>query len=135
MPSESERYWGTICLGIVTIATAAIGVALFSSGLVDDQIPEGGPLTIVLLVIKFGSAVLAIVFYLVALYGASRVIVPAPDRLQRDSAATSKRVFWVYALFVGELLALLVLLVADLVLNLLHPPAMPAEPMALLLAA
>lgn len=135
MPSETERYWGSICLGIVTIATAAIGVALFSSGLVDDQIPKGGPMTIVLLVIKFGSAVLAIVFYLVALYGASRIIVPSPAGLQRDGATTSKRVFWVYALFFGELLALLVLLAADLSLNFLHPPAMPAEPMALLLTA
>lgn len=135
MPSETERYWGTICLGIVTIATAVIGVALFSSGLVDVRIPEGGPLTSILLGVKLVAAVLAIVFYFVALYGASRVIVPAPDRLQRDSATTAKQVLWVYALFVGELLALLVMLFADLFLNFLDPPAMPAEPMALLLTA
>ena len=135
MPSESERYWGSICLGIVTIATAAIGVALFSSGLVDVRIPEGGPLTGILLGVKLVTAVLAIVFYFVALYGASRVIVPSPNRLQRGSVTTAKQVLWVYALFVGELLALVLLLAADLLLNLLHPPPMPAEPMVLLLAA
>ena len=135
MPSEPERYWGSICLGIVTIATAAIGVALFSSGLVEAQIPKGGSSTGILFGVKLVAAVVAIGFYLAVLYGAGRIIVPAPARLQRDSATTAKRTFRIYLLFIGELLALLLLLVADLLLNFLAPPAMPAAPMALLLAA
>lgn len=52
MPSEPERYWGSICLGIVTIGTAAIGVALFSSDLVDGQIPEGGSVPVICSLLK-----------------------------------------------------------------------------------
>ena len=32
---EWERHWNTICLGIVTIATAAVGVALFTADVVE----------------------------------------------------------------------------------------------------
>ena len=132
MPSEPARYWGSICLGIVTIGTAAIGVALFSSDLVDGQIPEGGSVPVILFIVKIGSAVLANFFYLAVLYRAGRLIVSASEKLPRNSAATAKRVSWVYALFFCELLALLILLVADLALNFLAQTALPSEPAALL---
>ena len=135
MPSEPERYWGSICLGIVTIATAAIGVALFGSGLVDVQIPDDSVAVKFLNAVKYSSAVLAVGLYLGVLFVASKVIVPATEKLPGDSATTAKQVLWVYALFVGELLSLLVLLAADILLNWLSPPAMPAAPMALLLVA
>ena len=131
MPSEPERYWGSICLGIVTIATAAIGVALFSSGLVDAQIPKDGPVSVILIGIKYGSAVFAIGLYLGALFVARRIIVPAAERLQRGGSTTAERVLRIYALFFCELLALLILLVADLALNFLAQPVMPPEPAAL----
>ena len=134
MPSEPERYWGSICLGIVTIATAAIGVALFGSGLVEAQIPNDSATVKFLSIAKYGSAGLAVGLYLVVLFVARKVIVPATENLPGDRPTTAERVLWVYALFVCELLALLVLLAADTLLNLLAPPAMPAAPMALLRA-
>lgn len=135
MPSEPERYWGSICLGIVTIATAALGVALFGSGLVDVQIPDDSATAKILNIAKYSSAGLAVGLYLVVLFVARKVIVPATKNLPGDRPTTAERVLWVYALFFGELLALLLLLAADILLNLLAPPAMPAQPMALLLAA
>ena len=131
MSSENDRHWGTICLGIVTIATAAIGVALFSSGLVDARVPEGTPMGSILLGAKFGSAGLAIGFYLTVMYSASKVIVPAPERLQRDGRTISQQALRVYAYLACQLLALLLMLIANFFLNLLSQPVMPPEPAAL----
>ncbi len=136
MLSEQDSHWGTICLGIVTIATAAIGVALFSSNILDANIPNANPLAVAFLLgVKYGAAAFAVGFYVEILFDASKVIVPAPERLQRDGRTISQQALRVYAYLVCELLALLFMLIANFFLNLLAQTAMPAEPAALLLAA
>lgn len=136
MPSEQARHWGTIGLGIVTIATAAIGVALFGSDILDANIPNADPQVVTFLLgVKYGAAIFAGSFYVGILFDASRVIVPKPERLQSDGSAISQQVLRIYAYLVSELLALLLLLIADLMLNFLPQPAMQAEPAALLFTA
>lgn len=133
MPSEQIRHWGTIGLGIVTIATAAIGGALFGSDILDANIPNANLQAVAFLLgVKYGAAAIAISFYVKILFDASRVIVPAPARLQNDGRSISQQALRVYAYLVCELLALLLMLIANFLLNLLPQPAMPAEPAALL---
>lgn len=136
MVSEKDRHWGTICLGIVTIATAAIGAALFGSDILDARIPNANLQAVAFLMgTKYGAAGLAIGFYVVILFNASMVIVPMPESLHKDGLTILQRVLRVYTYLVCELLALLLMLIANFLLNLLAQLAMPAAPATLLLAA
>ena len=61
--SDTERRLSSICLGIVTVATAAIGVALFTSDLAKVDIPGGQNPIWILVVLKVYSAFIAIMLY------------------------------------------------------------------------
>ena len=136
MPSEPERYWGTICLGIVTIATAAIGVALFGSDILAANTTSVSSQAVAFLLgVKYVAAAVAVGFYVRILADSAGIIVPPAEGFHRDGRTISQQVLRVYAGLVGELTALLLMLTANFVLNLLASPAMPAEPMALLPAA
>ena len=109
--SDAERHLSSICLGIVTVATAAIGVALFTSDLANVDIPGGQDPIWILVVLKVYSAVIAIMLYVRLLHAAGGIIVPVPDGSRRRKFSPQQQAKFVYTLFLGELMALIALLI------------------------
>ena len=109
--SDAERHLSSICLGIVTVATAAIGVALFTSDLAKVDIPVGQNPIWILVVLKVYSAFIAIMLYIRLLYAAGGIIVPVPAESRRNGLSPQQQAKFVYALFFGELMALIALLI------------------------
>ena len=99
-----ERHWNTICLGIVTLATGAVGGALFAT---DFTTTTG------LSLIEYTLTVLAITLYLVVLArGSDAVFSSYQDLIQRGTSKRDKarELYWWFFL---ELFTLAGLLVAD----------------------
>ena len=109
--SDTERHLSSICLGIVTVATAAIGVALFTSDLAKVDIHVGQNPIWILIVLKVYSAFIAITLYVRLLHAAGRIIVPVPAESRHNSLSPQQQAKFVYALFFGELMALIALLI------------------------
>lgn len=109
--SDTERHLSSICLGIVTVATAAIGVALFASDLAKVAIPSGQNPIWILVILKVYSAAIAIMLYIRLLYAAGGIIVPAIDASRHGRFLPQQQAKFVYALFFGELMALIALLI------------------------
>ena len=108
---DTERHLSSICLGIVTVATAAIGVALFTSDLAKVDIPDIQNPIWILVVLKGYSAAIAVVLYVRLLYAAGGIIIPVPAASRRNGFSPQQQAKFVYALFFGELMALIALLI------------------------
>ena len=109
--SDAERHLSSICLGIVTVATAAIGVALFTSDLANVDIPGGQDPIWIPVVLKVYSAFIAIILYVRLLHAAGGIIVPVPAESRRNGFSPQQQAKFVYTLFFGELMALIALLI------------------------
>ncbi len=107
---EWERHWNTISLGIVTVATAAAGVALFTADVTE----------IVTSWTTYSLAVIAILAYLSVLHLGSRVIFSTPDELGRRRTTKRRIARNLYGWFVLELLALIGLLIPEAFASLLQ---------------
>jgi len=70
---EWERHWNTICLGIVTVATAAVGVALFAADIAG----------IVTSWATYSLVVIAILAYLSVLFLGSSAIFATSNELEQ----------------------------------------------------
>ena len=107
------RHWDIVCLGIVTVGTAALGGAVLSSDL--KEIVSSWP--------KYCLAILVLTVYVTLLFSARHAIFsdastsdrPEPGwkgRVQALYACTGskkRRAEMVFAWFIGELLALVAL--------------------------
>ncbi len=58
MDFDQDKLWVTVCLGIVTISSAAVGAAFFSAGLVDFTVAEIDATSLAWLSWKFIGAIL-----------------------------------------------------------------------------
>ena len=107
---EWERHWNTICLGIVTIATAAVGVALFTADMAE----------IITSWATYSLAALAILAYLSVLFLGTSAIFSTSEELEQQR--TTKRLVArnLYGWFTLELLALIGLLVPEAFAGLLQ---------------
>ena len=63
MDFDRDKLWVTICLGIVTISSAAVGVAFFSAGLADLTITEIDGTSLAWLVWKFAGVLMVVAVY------------------------------------------------------------------------
>lgn len=95
-----DRHWSTISLGIVTIATAAIGGGLFAI----ERTATGASLTTTLA--TYSLEVIAIVVYLYVLILGGRVIFSTSAELSRQRASKRDLTRTLYAWFFIELFAL-----------------------------
>ncbi len=98
--ADWERHWNTICLGIVTIATAAIGAAFFASDLGTDITSW----------LKLFLALIAIVAYAWVVVLAGHTILAAPASPEGSGTSRRRRTQYVFLCFLLELFALLELL-------------------------
>ena len=121
MPSEAERHWSSVCLGIVTVATAAIGIALFGADIVGVNIPADARL-MPLLVIKLGCALGALSAYIVLLVKARSVVIFTMPRQGIARFDRRRQANLIYILFIAELALLVGLLIAGLSLDFLAEP-------------
>lgn len=105
MPDNQEwdRHWNTICLSIVTIATAAAGVALFAADIAE----------IVTSWTTYSLVAIAILAYLSVLYLGSRAIFTASDELARQGTSKRQLARNLYGWFTLELLVLVGLLIPE----------------------
>ena len=113
---EWERHWNTICLGIVTVATAAVGVALFAADITE----------IVTSWATHSLAAVAILAYLSVLLLGNRAIFATSDELERRGTSKRRVAQNLYGWFTLELLALVVLLIPEAFANLLQ--SLPSPP-------
>ena len=120
MPSEAERHWSSVCLGIVTVATAAIGIALFGADIVGVNIPADARL-MPLLVIKLGSLG-ALSAYIILLVKARSVVIFSVPRQGIARFDRRRQANLIYILFIAELALLVGLLIASLSLDFLAKP-------------
>ena len=100
---EWERHWNTICLGIVTIATAAVGVALFTADVVE----------IVTSWATYSLVIIAILAYLDVIYLGGNAIFSTSSGLERQGTSKRHIARNLYRWFVLELLALVGLLIHE----------------------
>ena len=114
MDAEWERHWNTVCLGIITIATATVGAALFASDIasIDLSSKEISVQTLQMLKICAVFVVLAVHLWLVETASES-IFTSSADLEYRG---TSKRAQAAYAF--GGFVIILVSLIGLLVLNL-----------------
>ena len=114
---EWERHWNTICLGIVTVATAAVGVALFTADVAD----------IVTSWATYSLAALAILAYLSVLFLGGSAIFATSNELEQQRTTKRGVARNLYGWFTLELLALIGLLIPEAFDGLLQLLA-PASP-------
>lgn len=103
---DSERHWSTISIGIVTIATAAIGGALFAVE------PTAASTTLTLLATYF-LELIAVFVYLYVLVLGGRVIFASPTELSRQKTSKREVARLQYTWFFVELLAIAGLLISQ----------------------
>ena len=127
-PTETERHRSTICLGIVTVATAATGAALFGSDLTTITVPGASPTIWWLSGVKWTSALISIFLYVWMVYEAGKIIAPIPDEYRRRDFSPSRHTRFVYALLFGEVVVLVTMLVSNLLINTLTPTAVAPLP-------
>ena len=116
---EWEHHWNTICLGIVTIATAAAGVALFAADIAD--LVTSWP--------TYSLVLIAIFAYLSVLLQGNKAICSTSDELEQNGTTKRRIARKLYGWFSLEMLSLIGLLVPEAfagLLELLAPP--PASP-------
>ena len=114
---EWERHWNTICLGIVTVATAAVGVAFFTADVAE----------IVTSWATYSLAAVAILAYLSVLFLGTSAIFSTSDELERQGTSKRRNARKLYVWFTVELLALIGLLIPEAFDGLLQLLA-PASP-------
>ena len=107
---EWERHWNTLCLSVVTIGTAVIGVALFSADIAE----------VVTSLPKYCLVVIAIFAYLNMLLIGGRAIYSTPDELARQETSKRQLARNLYGWFMLELLSLAGLLIIDAFASLLQ---------------
>ena len=116
---EWERHWNTICLGVVTIATAAVGIALFAADVAE----------VVTSWATYSLAIIAIIAYLNVIYLGGKAIFSTSAELEQKGTSKRGTARNLYRWFVLELLALVGLLIHETLASLLQllapPPASP----------
>lgn len=112
MRSDTERHWDTVCLGIITLATAALAAVILVSGVADIVPSEAAPQTVVLRITRAVVVGLAsLSFILLTLTGMVVVFFirgSDPIILERK---------WKYALFTYGLFILEVVFLTMLIPN------------------
>lgn len=89
MNPDWDRQWITICIGIVTIATAAVGVALFSARLADPAVSATSPEALILLCCRLIIGLFVASIYLTMIRRAEATIFATDFELAR--AGTNRR--------------------------------------------
>lgn len=111
---ESKEHWNTLCLGIVTVATAAVGTVLFASGLAEVELSDSVLSRLLPEVTKVVFGVVAIVLYLVLTVISGLIIFGETAQESSNEIHIKRRTRVVYWLFVAELIALFFLLVSNI---------------------
>ena len=116
---EWERHWNTICLGIVTVATAAVGVALFTADIAE----------IITSWATYSLVIIAMLAYLSVLFLGTSAIFSTSNELEPRRTTKRRVARNLYGWFTIELLALIGLLIPEAFAGLLQllAPA-PASP-------
>ena len=109
---EWERHWNTICLGIVTIASAALGTAIFASNPADIDLTTKDNWGLTLAALKFGLIIIAMVLHMLLVALSGRAIFHTAH--STDAIDKSQRVLFIYWLFWFEVFVLVVLLTVNL---------------------
>ena len=114
-----ERHWNTICLGIVTVATAAIGGAFFAADFTTGSVslPE------------YVLTIIAIMTYLIVLIRGGDTIFSSDTDLQKIGTSKRHRARSLYGWFFLELFALAGLLILNAYSSFLQSlqPALPMQ--------
>ena len=123
MPVESDRHWDALCIGIVTIATAALGTVIFVADIYNVSATSAGrPISELT---KVGFAGLAIILYL-AMTMMSGVAIFFADRYDETKPDAKRRLtFVVYALFVAEVFTLSILLAVNVIMDIVTSQPVP----------
>lgn len=115
---EWERHWNTISLGIVTVATAAVGVALFATDLTETVNSWA----------RYCLVIIAVLTYLRVVYLGGRVIFPTPEYLATQRTSKRQLAFQLYLWFGLELFTLANFLIIDAFAGLLASLIKSIEP-------
>ena len=112
---EREEHWNTICLGIVTVATAAVGTAVFASGLANIELSNSDRTQLAPDLVKAIFAGIAILLYLLLSTLSGATMFRGGDGSDPEGRADYKRnrTSLIYWLFIAELLALISLLASN----------------------
>ena len=112
---EREEHWNTICLAIVTVATAAVGTAVFASGLTNIDLSSKDLTQLAPDVAKAFFAGIAIILYVFVGTLSGIAMFRVGDEATPDARADDKRnrTSLIYWLFIAELIALICLLASN----------------------
>lgn len=128
MHPDWDRQWITICLGVLTIASAAVGAALFSAGLVDVTTSAVNPTALVSLYSRLIVSLFVTAIYLTMVRHAETAIFATDFELARYGTNRRRSVQHIYQglfLVLFGLLALIGLNVFQDVATLLETWTMP----------
>ena len=109
---EWERHWNTVCLGIITVASAAVGAALFTADLAEFGTSYPA----------WGLIALAMLAYLNVLITGGRAIFSTPEELEEQGNSKRELARTLYSWFITELFAIAGLLISQAFAYFLRPP-------------
>ena len=125
VPVESNQHWDSLCLGTVTIATAALGVVVLAAGGSDVTVFTPLQELTVTGATRASFAAIAVIAYLVLVGTAGVAIyrVPGPSSLRQEiKRRLGNWVYWLFAVEIGALAFMLAVNPVFGLIELLIPP-------------
>ena len=118
MDEDWDRHWNTLCLGILTLATATVGAAFFAGGVanIDLSSSDLGIQILQALTFVFIFGALLVLIRLVG--AASKVICTSSTDLELEGTTKRAQTAYVYLGFTLIIMALVALLVIEFFTNL-----------------
>ena len=113
MDEDWDRHWNTLCLGILTLATATVGAAFFAGGVANIDLSSNDHDIQILQATKF-IFIFGALLVLIRLVGAaSKAIFTSSPALEHEGTSKRAQTEYVYLGFTLIIMALIALLVID----------------------
>ncbi len=111
--SEWNRHWNTICMGILTIATAVVGAAFFAADIASVVFADKGTVYQFLQAAKVVTIVVVLATYLRMVTISGYAIFTTPGELERQRTSKRAQTAFVFRGLIIILFGLVALLVID----------------------
>ena len=117
MNGDWDRHWNTLCLGIITLATATVGAAFFAGDIVGIEFSPNDIRTNVLQVVKIVCYIfILLVLVRMVIAGSESIFTPDAD-LAREGKSKRIQTAYVFEGFILIVVAIAGLLLANLFID------------------
>jgi len=118
MNAEWDRRWNTVCLGIITIATATVAAAFFAADVANSDFSSQEFAVRILQLAKISTIFIVLLVHLRLVIAASKSIFTSSADLERAGTSKRAQTAYVFEGFIIILMLLVILLVVNLLTDL-----------------